>query len=71
MAATNPVYIYVGDEPIRSAASAEYFMRWIDKLIPMADSHPGWRTERERAHVLIQFREARAVFARRRDEAKR
>ncbi|PYV10289.1 MAG: hypothetical protein DMG07_21410, partial [Acidobacteria bacterium] len=71
MAATNAVYIYVGDEPIRSAASAEYFVRWIDKLIPMADSHPGWRTERERAHVLTQFREARAVFARRRDEAKR
>ncbi len=63
-ATTNPVWVMVGDHPIRSAASAEYFIRWIDKLAGMAEIHPGWRSEREKASVLGEFQEARAVFER-------
>ncbi len=69
MATTNPVYIHVGGQPIRSAESADYFVRWIEKLIPMAEAHPGWRSAWEKAHVLGQFREAREVFVRRKAEA--
>jgi hypothetical protein len=71
MATTNPVYVLVGGAPIRSAASADYFVRWIDKLTEMAATHPGWRSQREKEHVLGQFREARAVYVRRRAEAAR
>ena len=28
----------------------------------MAFSHPGWRSQREREHVLEQFREAREIY---------
>ena len=69
MATTNPVYVYVGDQPIRSRASADYFVAWIDRLTEMAEQHPGWRSDREREHVLAQFRQAREVYVERGREA--
>lgn len=62
MATTNAVYVHVGSRPIRDEQSAEYFIRWIDKLTAMAIDHPGWRSDREKQHVLGQFREAREIF---------
>ncbi len=62
LATTQPVRLYVGDDPIRNRDSALYFVRWIDRLIEMADQHPGWRSQEEKDHVLGQFREARAVY---------
>jgi len=64
MATTNPVYVRVGNQPIRNPQSADYFVRWIDKLTQMAETHPGWRSEKEKQHVLGQFREARDVYVR-------
>jgi Tol biopolymer transport system component len=61
-AQTNPVYVIVDDQPIRDRESAEYFVRWIDRLTEMASAHPGWRSEKEKAHVLGQFAEARAIY---------
>ena len=61
-ATTNPIWIYVGDQPVRSRESAEYFIRWIDKLIRMAETHPGWRSEKEKEHVLGQFQQAKSVY---------
>lgn len=68
-AVTNPVYVIVAGRPVRDRASAEYFVRWIDKLTEMASAHPGWRSDKEKAHVLGQFAEARAVYQRRAGEA--
>jgi dipeptidyl aminopeptidase/acylaminoacyl peptidase len=59
---TGPVYVYAGDQPIRSKEDAEYFLRWIDDITRQAEAHPGWRSERERKHVLGQFAEARKIF---------
>ena len=64
-AETGPIYVYRGDEPIRSKADAEYFVQWIDDISRQARMHSGWRSEREREHVLGQFDEAREVFRRR------
>jgi TolB protein len=64
-AQTNPVYVVVAGRPILEPASAAYFVRWIDRLSEMAAAHPGWRSEKEKAHVLAQFAEARAIYARR------
>ena len=69
-ATTNPVWILRGDEPVRSSAAADYFIRWIDKLSAMADAHPGWRSDAERAHVLGEFQEARRVYEARLQEAR-
>ena len=66
---TNPVWVTVAGRPIRSAAAADYALRWIDKLQAMADEWPGWRSEREREHVFAQFDEAREVYRRRGSEA--
>ena len=61
---TNPVWLQVGDQPVRNRAAADYALRWIDKLQEMADAWPGWRAEKERAHVFAQFDEARDVYRR-------
>ena len=61
-AATNVIRIYVGDQKIRSRESAQYFIRWIEKLQSMAEAWPGWRSQREKDHVFGQFREARQVY---------
>jgi Tol biopolymer transport system component len=68
-AVTNPVYVIVGGRPIRDRASAEYFVKWIDRLTQMAAEHPGWRSDREKAHVMAQFAEARAIYQQRAAEA--
>ena len=66
---TGPVFVYCGDEPIRSREDADYFIRWIDDISRQARAHPGWRSDRERQHVLGQFRQAREVFEERAREA--
>ena len=68
-AATNPVWVTVGGQPVRSAEAADYAIAWIDKLETMADEWPGWRSEREREHVFAQFEQAREVYRRRGAEA--
>ena len=70
-AETGPIYLYCGDQQIRSRSDAEYFVRWIDDIARQARAHPGWRSEREREHVLGQFEEARAIFVQRAGEAPR
>ena len=59
---TNPVWFTVDDQPIRDRAAADYSIRWIDRLREMADAWPGWRSDRERAHIFAQFDEARAIY---------
>ena len=66
---TGPVFVYCGEQPIRSRQDAEYFIRWIDDITRQAREHPGWRSDKEREHVLGQFEEARAVFEQRAREA--
>ncbi|MCC7179584.1 MAG: CehA/McbA family metallohydrolase [Acidobacteria bacterium] len=70
LAVTNPIYVTVGGQPIRDKASAEYFVKWIDTLTEMATAHPGWRSDKEKTHVLGQFKEARDIFVARATEAR-
>jgi TolB protein len=61
---TNPVWVTVGDRPVRSATAAAYCLKWIDKLQQLAEAWPGWRSRKEKDHVYAQFDEARAVYRR-------
>ena len=61
---TNPVWVTVGDRPVRSAGAATYCLKWIDKLQQLAEKWPGWRSQKEKDHVYAQFDEARAVYRR-------
>ncbi len=64
LAFTNPIWVTIGDVPVRDTASADYGLRWIDKLQEMAEAFPGWRSDEEKTHVYAQFDQARAVFRR-------
>src|SRR5205085_10072037 len=70
VAETSPVYVNCGDQPIRSREDAEYFIRWIDDITRQAEAHPGWRSDRERKHVLDQFAAARRLMEERARESK-
>jgi hypothetical protein len=59
---TNPVWVSIDGRPPRDRASAEYSLRWIDKLQQMAEAWPHWRSEKEKAHVFQQFEEAREIY---------
>jgi hypothetical protein len=63
-AATNAVRVYVGDRRIRNRESAEYFIRWIDRLRGMADAWLWWRSQAEKDRVFAQLAEARKVYER-------
>ena len=67
---TNPVWVIVDDQPVRSRPAANYGIRWIDKLHQMAEEWPGWRSQQERDHVFSQFDEARKIYERFAEEAK-
>ncbi|MCW5979912.1 MAG: CehA/McbA family metallohydrolase [Bryobacteraceae bacterium] len=69
-AGTNAIRVYVGDRKIRNRASAEYFIRWIDKLQAMAGEWLWWRSEKEKEKVFAQLDEARRVYRRLADEAR-
>ncbi len=66
---TNPVWVTVGGQPVRSREAAEYSIAWIDKLQQMAEAWPDWRSEKEKAHVFAQFEEAREIYRRFAEEA--
>lgn len=61
-AGTNAVRVYVGDQKIRSRASAEYFIQWLDELRGMAEKWPGWGSQDEKEHVFAQIAEARKRY---------
>ena len=63
-ATTNEIRVYVGDGKIRDRASAEYFVRWIDKLHVLANAWPWWRSDAEKQHVFEQFDEAKRIYDR-------
>lgn len=67
---TNPIWVTVGGEAVRSRPAAEYSLQWIDKLQTMAAAWPGWRSQKEKDHVFAQFEEARKIYRRLASEAK-
>jgi hypothetical protein len=66
---TNPVWVTVGNQPVRNKAAADYSIKWIDTLESMARQWPGWRSEKEKSHVFAQFDEARTIYRQRAAEA--
>jgi TolB protein len=65
-ASTSPIYVQVGDAPIRSREDAEYFLTWLDRLEAGIRAHTGWNTPAERDESLNTLAAARAEFVRRR-----
>ena len=71
LAITNAVRVYVGERKILDRASAEYFLRWIERLKKEVAEWPWWNTQGEKDHVFGQIEEARRVYERLAAEARR
>lgn len=69
-AVTNCIRVYVGQEKIRSAESAEYFVRWMEKLRAMTENPDLWRSAAEEGHVFEQFQRAEDIYKQRQQEVK-
>ena len=63
-ASTSPIYVRVGDDPVRSREDAAFFVRWIERLESSARASPMWITPDEQAAVLRTLASARSVFER-------
>jgi len=68
-ASTSPIYVRVGDQPVRSLEDAAFFVRWIDRLLDAVRRHADWNTPAERSATLRLFEDARAVYVRLAGEA--
>ena len=59
---TSPVYVTVDGKPIASKADAEYMIRWIDRLLQVADKPGRYSSDTERAEVRAIFQKARQEY---------
>ncbi|HEY3221215.1 MAG TPA: CehA/McbA family metallohydrolase [Gemmatimonadales bacterium] len=63
-ASTSPIYVRVGDQPVRSTEDAGFFVRWIERVETATRASTAWNTAAEQAGVLRTLAGARAVFER-------
>lgn len=59
---TSPVYMTVDGKLIASKADAEYMIRWIDRLLQVADKPGRYSSDTERAEVQAIFQKARQEY---------
>jgi TolB protein len=63
-ATTSPVYISLQGARPRSPSDARFFEAWIDHLLVTTAAYPDWNSPAEKAGVLQQLTDARAVYQR-------
>ena len=59
---TSPIYVTVDGKPTALKADAEYMIRWIDRLLQVANLPGRYSSETERAEVQAIFKEARQEY---------
>ncbi len=64
-ATTNPVFVEVGGQALRSAEDADYFLRWIARMREQTVANTAYNTAAEREDVLSSIDAASAVFEQR------
>jgi TolB protein len=62
-ATTSPIYLSVAGAPVRSPSDAQYFVRWIDRLLQEVRTFKDWNTPAEQQSVLQQLSRARQIYA--------
>jgi Tol biopolymer transport system component len=60
---TSPIYVRVGDEPVRSPEDAAFFVRWIERIEAATRTSTAWNSPGEQARTLEALAEARVVFS--------
>lgn len=61
-ATTSPIYVSVGTEKSRSPDDARFFEAWVEHLAQRASAYPDWNSAEEKAAVLGELAQARAVY---------
>jgi hypothetical protein len=59
---TNPVWIDAGTPVPKASEDANYFVRWIDRVIESASKRDDYNTDVEKEQTLKYLRDGRAVF---------
>ncbi|HKE94726.1 MAG TPA: CehA/McbA family metallohydrolase, partial [Povalibacter sp.] len=62
-ATTSPIYVEVKGRPQRSPADAQYFVRWMDRVIEAAQARDDYNNAEEKSSTLQYLNSARSVFA--------
>jgi TolB protein len=62
-ASTSPIYVRIGDDPVRSTEDAAFFVRWIERIEASTRASTAWNVPAEQASALRTLAEARAVFS--------
>ena len=60
---TSPVYVYLGDDPIRSQEDARFWVDWIDRLIERTAQRGRFSTAAQKQEVIELFQKAKAIYA--------
>jgi len=61
-ASTSPIYVSIDGRPAKSPEDAEYFLRWIDRIIASADARQDYNDAQEKKDTMDYLRAGRAVF---------
>jgi hypothetical protein len=59
---TSPIYVQLGEQPVRSSEDAAFFLRWLDRVEATTRSTTAWNLPAEQAGALRMLAEAKAVF---------
>jgi hypothetical protein len=59
---TSPVHVRVGDQPVRSAEDARFFVEWIARLRAMIEQRGKFSRPEQKAEVLALLSKAEAVY---------
>ncbi len=60
---TNPVYILLEDQPIRSADDANYFVQYLDNVVTWLQSHGSFPSQQAKMEVISAFERGKQSFA--------
>jgi TolB protein len=61
-ATTSPIYVSVSGRPAASPKDAEYFLRWMDRIIASADARQDYNDAQEKKDTMEYLRAGRAAF---------
>ncbi|MEZ5351408.1 MAG: CehA/McbA family metallohydrolase [Bryobacteraceae bacterium] len=59
---TSPIYVSIGDQPVRIREDIEFWIAWIDKLSQRVGARGRFSKPEQKAEVLALFRDARRRF---------
>ena len=65
-ATTNPVFVEIDKQPLRSSVDADYFIGWIERVHEQLANNPNFNDDSEKQAVLSSIVAARKVFEGRR-----